>query len=446
METVNQCLGRSVYLLNSGPAAAPAAANYVGAGSNNVISVDMGGTSFDVCLLIEGQIPTSDAAWVGDHRVAIRMVDVKSIGAGGGGVAWVDSLGLLRVGPQSAGSDPGPACFGKGEEPTVTDADLLLGYMPADYFRGGKESLSVEAASIAMQRVAEPLGIDTDEAAQAVVSTVNAAMADLITEVCTRRGLDVRDFEMVAGGGAGPVHAAFIADLAGIQRVMVPTMAPLLSAFGMFTMDLGRDYARSYFAPAEMVDANRVAFLYQEMEDEAKQAASQMGIQLESLRFTRTAELRYFGQFHEVETPVPAGPITTATLKSTVRSFHREHHSLFNFSMPWLEVQFLTFRLLATAAPMSFSLPSIPNNGTEPQPERTRRCRWAAGWSSTPVFRSGRLGPGHEIRGPGIIEERLTTVVIPEGWCARVDEHRNYRLTRESFVTAEEATGSMPHA
>lgn len=448
METVDQCFGRSVYLLNSGPAAAPAAASYVRprSESDNIISIDMGGTSFDVCLVVDGQIPTSDAAWIGDHRVAIRMVDVKSIGAGGGGIAWIDALGLLRVGPQSAGSDPGPACFGKGEEPTVTDADLLLGYIPADYFLGGKETLSVEAARTAMERVAQPLGMDADEAAQAVVSTVNAAMADLITEVCTRRGLDVRDFEMVAGGGAGPVHAAFIADLTGVQHVLVPSMAPLMSAFGMFTMDLGRDFARSYFASTDDIEVDRVASLYQEMEDEARRAAVEMGIPVESLRWTRTAELRYFGQFHEVETPIPDGPISAATLQSTVSNFHREHESLFNFSMPWLQVQFLTFRLLATAAPMPFSLPSHTGGGAEPRPERTRRCSWSAGWLDTPVYRSGGLAPGHEIRGPAIVEEQLTTVVIPEGWCARIDEHRNYRLTRASSVSAEKKDEAVQHA
>jgi N-methylhydantoinase A len=319
--------------------------------------------------------------------------------------------------------------------------------MPADYFLGGRETLSVEAARTAMERVAEPLGIDADEAAQAVVTTVNAAMADLITEVCTRRGLDVRDFEMVAGGGAGPVHAASIAELAGVQRVLIPTMAPLMSAFGMFTMDLGRDFARSYFATSETIDVARVAALYGEMEDEAKAAAAQMGIPVDSLRFTRTAELRYLGQFHEVETPIPEGVITDATLVETVTSFHGEHESLFNFSMPWLEVQFLTFRLLASAAPMSFELPSAPAAGIEPRAERTRRCRWSTGWLDTPVFRSGGLAPGHEIPGPAIVEERLTTLVIPEGWCARVDDKHNYRLTNtRSSGTVEQQKEAVGHA
>ncbi|MFQ5802742.1 MAG: hydantoinase/oxoprolinase family protein [Candidatus Methylomirabilales bacterium] len=194
---------------------------------DHLISVDMGGTSLDVSLIRRGEIPMTTESWVGDERVAIKMVDVRSAGAGGGSIAWVDSLGLLRVGPQSAGAEPGPACYGKGgEEPTVTDADLLLGYVPSDYFLGGEMPLDMELARRAVQKVAQRLGMETLQAAQAVYTTVNSFMADSIGEISTQRGYDPRDFALVVGGGAGPVHGVAIAECLGISTVIIPDLQP----------------------------------------------------------------------------------------------------------------------------------------------------------------------------------------------------------------------------
>src|SRR3989338_9132779 len=261
VETVEHCIPRAVFLIGSGPAAAPSGALYLGRAvdQQNLLSIDMGGTSFDVCMIRHGQIPTSTESWVGDERVAIKMVDIHSAGAGGGSIAWVDSLGLLRVGPHSAGAEPGPACYGKGgENPTVTDTDLLLGYVPADFFLGGEISLDAQRATEAIQKVATPLGMTVPQAAQAIFTTVNSFMADQITEVSTKRGYDVRDFALVVGGGAGPVHAASIADLLHIPTVLVPSVAAAYSAFGMFAMDIGRNYARSYICGAKNIDIEKV--------------------------------------------------------------------------------------------------------------------------------------------------------------------------------------------
>jgi N-methylhydantoinase A len=243
VQVVDECVDRAVYLLNSGPAAAPSAALYLGSlhEHKNLLSVDMGGTSFDVCVVKDGEIPTTTDSWVGEHRVAIKMVDVPSVGAGGGSLAWVDTLGLLRVGPQSAGADPGPAAYGKGEEAAVTDADLVLGYIPADYFLGGDIKLDVERSYDAVACAGRRLGMDVHRTAQAMYTTINTVMANLITEVCTKQGNDVRDFTMVAGGGAGGIHAAAIARQLSIPTVIVPRVAALMSAFGMFTKELGLD-------------------------------------------------------------------------------------------------------------------------------------------------------------------------------------------------------------
>mgnify|MGYP001598136971 CR=1 FL=1 len=272
VETVAHCTPRAVLLIGSGPAAAPAGANYLGQAVDhqNLLSIDMGGTSLDVCLIREGEIPTTTESWVGEERVAVKMVDIHSAGAGGGSIAWIDSLGLLRVGPHSAGAEPGPACYSKGgKNPTVTDADLLLGYVPADFFLGGEIQLSPERAEEAVKQVAHPLGMTVAQAAQAIFTTVNSFMADQITEVSTKLGYDIRDFALVGGGGAGPVHAAAIAELLSIPTVVIPSIAAAYSAFGMFAMDIGRNFARSYICGAKRIDSERVKQLYREMEAEA---------------------------------------------------------------------------------------------------------------------------------------------------------------------------------
>ncbi|MBI2361178.1 MAG: hydantoinase/oxoprolinase family protein [Deltaproteobacteria bacterium] len=336
VETPQESIRRAVYLIGSGPAAAPSAATYCGrtAGKDDLISIDMGGTSLDVSLIRDGAIPMSTESWVGDERVAIKMVDVHSAGAGGGSIAWVDSLGLLRVGPQSAGAEPGPACYGKGgEDPTVTDADLLLGYIPPDYFLGGEISLDVEKARKAVKKVADRLGLDTLRAAQAIHATVNSFMADSITEISTKRGYDVRDFSLIAGGGAGPVHGPALAERLGITTVIIPRFAALYSAFGMFAMDIGRDYARSYNCRVDRVDLDAVNRLYREMEAEGLASMKALKAGKAEVKLARTAEMRYVGQFHEVEVPMASGNLTGRHVKEAVANFHKRHHELYTFSM-----------------------------------------------------------------------------------------------------------------
>ena len=428
-----QCLGRAVYLLGSGPAAAPSSAVYFGsdAGSSDLISLDMGGTSLDVCVVRNAEVPTTTDAWIGDHRVAIKMVDIHSVGAGGGSIGWVDSLGLLRVGPDSAGADPGPACYGVGSQATVTDADVVLGYVPVDYFLGGEITLSMESARNALERLGEPLAMSTEIIAQAVFDTANSYMADQVTEVCTRRGLDVRDFTLVVGGGAGPVHAAAIAKQLGLHNVIIPTVAALYSAFGMLTMDLGRDYSRSLVGRADDIDPEAVDLLFREMEQEALGSLRTMDIAEDSIMLTRTAEMRYLGQYHEVEVPIASGRITADSLKEAVRELHRMHESLYTFSMPWLSAEFLTFRLRASSSPSRFSLRSVETGSSEVPAaamRRKRKCLWSGEWIDTPVFDGDRLLAGNRIEGPAIIEDQTTTTVVPKGCICTVDTRKNYLL------------------
>jgi N-methylhydantoinase A len=443
VETVEYCIPRVVYLIGSGPAAAPAGGRYVGAslGNDDILSVDMGGTSFDICMVRGGEIPTTTESWVQDERVAIKMVDIQSGGAGGGSIAWIDQLGLLRVGPKSAGGDPGPACYGKGGlEPTVTDADLVLGYVPADFFLGGEIPLDVDAAVAAVRRVADPLAMSVVEAAEAIFTTINAFMADQITEVATRRGNDARDFALVAGGGAGPVHAAFIADLLHIPRVVVPPIAATYSAFGMFAMDVGRNYARSYITRAKQLDVDRVNTLYGEMESEAISGFAALGVPAAAVSFSRTADLRYIGQFHEVEVEVPAGTVTTEAIEVAIANFHARHEQLYTFNMPWQGIEFLTFRLRATTPKTPFELRRIDDGDGDATRSLKRRrvSRFDGRDAETPVYDGELLRSGDRFSGPAIVEETTTTVVIPPRYDCEVDAYKNYVLTRRTSSTGDE--------
>jgi N-methylhydantoinase A len=439
VQSVEHARKKAVYLIASGPAAAPQAARYCGelANCSDLISIDMGGTSLDVSLVRNGEVHHTTESWVGDERVAIKMVDIHSAGAGGGSKARIDSLGLLRVGPESAGAEPGPACYGKGgKEPTVTDADLVLGYIPGDFFLGGEIQLDVELARKAVKKIGDRLGLGVSEAAQAIFTTVNSLMADEITELSTKRGQDVRDFALVVGGGAGPVHGAHLAEQLGIPTVIVPRFASLYSAFGMFAMDIGRDYVRSHIAAGSAVDAGAVTRLFQEMEAEAKKDCETTGASLDDLILIRSADMRYVGQFHEVEVGgLPGGILTRDDMQTLIQAFHERHQKLYTFAMPFREVELLNLRLKAVERKAELKLGVIPRaTGGAAALKRKRPCffKEQGGYIDTPVYDGDTLRAGNIVQGPALIEERTTTVVIPESFACKVDIYRNYILTHQN--------------
>ena len=441
VQNIRECMHRPVFLLHSGPAAAPSGAVHLGRslGDEKLLSVDMGGTSFDVCLVDREEIPTTTEHWENDQRVAIKMVDISSIGAGGGSIARVDSLGLLRVGPESAGADPGPACYGRGREATVTDANLTLGYVPADYFLGGEMKIDAEASRRAMRPLGERLGMSEVEVAEAIFRTVNANMADKITEVSTKRGHDVRDCVMIAGGGGGPIHAGFIAASLGVRKVVVPPVAALYSAFGMYAMDIGQDYARSFVSRTNSIDLAALNRVYEELEAEALASFKAHGVTAKNVTFKRTVDMRYVGQFHEVEADMANGRVTQEKLDEAIATFGRRHEELYTFSMPWKPMEILTLRLKASTPKAPFGLPQVDHGGKDPRRalKRRRTCRFGGRDVETPVYHGDRMLAGNVIRGPAIIEEATTTVVIPETFVCTVDKYKNYILTRVEEARAE---------
>jgi N-methylhydantoinase A len=436
MQTVEDCLRHAVRLIGSGPAAAPSTAVWLGKhiDHQNLISVDIGGTSFDICVIRKGEIPTTKETWIGDELIGGKTIDVHSVGAGGGSIAWVDSLGLPRVGPQSSGADPGPACYGRGgQEPTVTDADLLLGYVSADYFLGGEIQLDKDLAAAAVGKLGHQLNLDTTAAAQSIFTVANAIMAGAISECTTQRGYDVRDFALVAGGGAGAVHGAFIADQLDIRTVVVPSLAGLYSAFGILTTNIGWDQARSYIVPSHQIDLQVLNQLYAGMEAEFKQACQRMHIPWEKVTLYRSADMRYVGQFHEVEISIPGGELTKEDIQSGMDSFHRRHEELFTFCMPWRGLEFLTFRLRASVDKAPFELQQTKQGIPSPSSaalKRSRNCWFNGREIDTPIYDGSKLLAGNLVSGPAVIEEKFTTVVVPQRFTCAVDELHNYFLRR----------------
>lgn len=436
VQSVAHSRRQAVSLINSGPAAAPTAARFFGSllGNENLISVDMGGTSFDVSLMRRGDIPTTTDSWVGEERVAIKMVDVHSIGAGGGSIGWIDSLGLLRVGPQSAGAEPGPACYGRGGElPTVTDANVLLGYIPTDYFLGGEITLDAEKSRQAMRKVSEPLKVTESEAALAIFNIINSLMADQVIELSTKRGYDVRDFALMVGGGAGAVHGAHIAEQLGIPTVVIPKYSALYSAFGMFAMDVGREYARSYIVSADKLDVQRLERLYRGLIDQATADLKEAHADASELVLSRTAQVRYAGQFHEIEIPLPGELKSTEDVQDVLNTFHARHRELYTFDLPHRPVEFRTFSLRATVIrKRDLRIVSLAKGQEDASAalKRKRRCLFGKDWIDTPCYDGARLLAGNRIAGPAIIEEEATTVVIPDSFVCSVDKTGSYLLKR----------------
>jgi N-methylhydantoinase A len=424
-----------VYLVGSGPAAAPAGAAFLGKimGEPNFITADMGGTTLDAALTANSEVALIAGMWYGDERVGIKVADVSSIGAGGGSIAWIDSLGLLRVGPQSAAADPGPACYGKGgKEPTVTDAALILGYVPADYFCGGKIMLDVDLSKAAIIKISERMHLSMEDTAQAIFATVNSSMADEIARISTRMGYDVRDFSLLACGGGGAMCGAFWADILGMQRVIIPNYSSSFCAWSMFTLDVGRDYVRSYVRMLKAAKPDEIVRLYEEMEIEALGELKIFNVSKKDLLVRRSADVRYLGQYHEVEIDMPLGYITDKDIEEMARNFHAKHEKLYTFSLPWVDVELRNLRLIAKVPGKKLEMKKIArgNPDTSTALKRKRSCYFDGKYMETPVYNSEKLVSGNIIQGPAVIEVPTTTAIIPSGFQCKVDEFGDYIITR----------------
>jgi N-methylhydantoinase A len=394
----------------------------------------MGGTSFDLCLVRHGQPEIkTDWNWRYRYYIGMPMVDVQSVGAGGGSIARVRQ-GALLVGPESAGSQPGPVCYGRGgARPTVTDADAVLGYLPAEGFAGGRMQLDVDAAYDAISReIAQPLGLDVVEAAWGIERIVNANMANATRKVLAGHGADPRELSIIAYGGNGAVHAWAIASELGIDRIYVPKAAPAFSALGVLVADYVVDMVRAYVVPLSQVDLARLRSLMTELSDEARKELDPTGLPDGQINVRLYAQMCYPGQNFDMSVPVPEGTsLDEPGLLDLMERFHDQHETDRGFCFRNQQPLLRGVRLVARGETPKPSHLAEMGTAVEADEARltTRPAYFGVDFVDTPVYAGPRLAPGAAMRGPALIEEPFTVVVVPPNWVAVLDDLGNYELS-----------------
>ncbi len=435
------CLENPGHLIGSGLATGALMGRFLAkaGGFQDVVTYDMGGTSVDIGVLKDRTIATTSESIIGDQKNALETMDIPSIGAGGGAIAWIDKLGVLRIGPSSAGAEPGPACYGKGgQEPTLTDANVLLGYIPTDYFLGGMISLDQDLATKAIDgKIAGPLGVDTIEAAYSISSLAETVMAERIFLTIVEKGYDPRDFVLVVGGGAGPVHAIALASKLGMKSVYIPKHAAVFSAFGGAVADYGHVLNSFFYQRDDQVNVSEATNVFNALEKEAIDILDRQGVEKKNMALVRGAEMRYFGQLRDIDVALPetrrGDEFTDETFKELVRSFHERHKALYGWSDPGLPTTVAILKLRAIGKRRPFVVTQQPLSGKDPSGALKRKrqayFKQLGGFVETPCYDGELLKPGNVIKAPAIIEERKTTVVVPPGSAIVVDPYDNYSAT-----------------
>ena len=422
---IEEILRRPVYVLHSGPAAAPAAAAaHAGRlGLSEVISVDMGGTSFDVCLIRGGVGETSRSVTVEAQPVGVSAVEVHSVGAGGGSIASVDDDGAVQVGPRSAGSVPGPAAYGAGgREPTVTDANIVLGYLAPEHFLGGRQALRADLAHAAVAtHVAQPLGMDVVAAAGGIVRIVNTNMVAAIRAVSVERGIDPRRLALVCGGGAGALHAGALAAELGITTVVIPRQAGTFCAYGMTVTDVRHDFVRALHGTDRTLARERLTATLSELESQATEKLLAQGFSENQIELRRAVDARYRNQVHELTIAIAQvpGAYDDADVADIATRFHAEHARLFDYAREDVEIEFLHWRVTATGRlPISAGAAGSSASGDAQLarlPDREAYLPASGAMAPVAVYAAERLPIGCALAGPAIAVGETTTILIGEG-------------------------------
>jgi N-methylhydantoinase A len=420
----------------SGPAAGVIGATEIAraAGFDDLISIDMGGTSADVCLVDSGQPETTEEGRVGTWPLHLPMLDVHTIGAGGGSIARVSEEGVLTVGPASAGAEPGPVCYGLGgTEPAVTDANLVLGRIPP-YLVGGSMPLDREAAQRASaERIAAPLGLDVYAAASGILEIVNNNMLGAIRVVSIERGRDPRDYALLPCGGAGPLHGADLATLLFMPAVIVPPRPGVLSTFGLLFSDLRNDFARTYVRPLAECDPAALEGVYRDLETRAAAWQDQEGIPPAAREYDWYATMRYVNQMFELTLPWPVRTVSPAVLEAMTRAFHDRHRQLYSYCSEDAPVEIVTLRVQASGRLNKLPVPRLAAAAGVPvAPARVRDVYFqrGTGFVPTPIYDRDTLAPGATFAGPAIVEQMDSNTLVPPDYACRVDEFGNLVLRR----------------
>ena len=423
--------------LLSGPAGGVAAATRIGeaCGARNIIGVDMGGTSYDVSLVRDGSPETRTESWFNRHFVGLPILGIHTIGAGGGSVAWIDGGGALRVGPQSAGARPGPACYGLGGvEPTVTDAFLYLGYLNPDFFLGGRMAILPERSAEAIRAsIAHKLGMPLDEAAFSIFRIINNNLSNGIRYVSVAQGHDPRDFALMSFGGAGSVTVTLQARDLGIRRVLIPRTASVFCALGELLADLRVSQLLSLSGRVETVNPQQLAARLDGIAASAREEISSIS-GVDSIRIERHAEMRYVGQVHELPTPMPVHGNVAEALESTVGAFHALHRQRYAFNMLQKPVEILAVRQDVVGT-RGWDVPvhegtvmSDPQSAIKAHRKVCFPANNGFGWLDTPIYDGSKLRSGHAFIGPAIIEEADTTIVLQPGDSLRLNRYHVYEI------------------
>ena len=432
--------------LLSGPAGGPAAGLHFARalGGDRCITTDMGGTSFEASVAI-GMPGTVNDGEIARHKIALPMLDIHTIGAGGGSIGWLDEGGLLRVGPQSAGADPGPACYGKGGKlPTTTDANLVLGYLDPEYFAGGKMRLDVEAARAAIsEHIAKPMGLTVEDAAAGMYRIACNNMAQGVREVTIKRGFDPREFVFVAAGGAGPMHSCQICNELEIPLQIVPPSASVLCAFGMLLSELQHDFVRTFVARLETLDWTRIDGILGEMRKEGDRMLEEERVVPAKRRYRIRFDCRYIKQYHEVSFEVPARAIESRDCAAVERAFHAEHNRLYGYTLEGdkTPIEIINIRMQAIGAT------ERPNYNTERYTDTDAKHALkgsrmiyvpeGSSFKAAKIYDGHRLRYGNQIVGPAVIETVTTAVLVSDSFDCLVDRHRSlvlYRKGRDDLV------------
>ncbi len=429
--TMEDAANKPISLLSSGPAGGVLASKLLAErmGLSNVLCADMGGTTFDVSLITQGELALSERAQYAGQEVFTEAIDIVSIGAGGGSVGWVDHGMRLKVGPSSAGSDPGPACYGHGgTKATVTDANCQLGRLNPQGLAGGRLRLDTSSAERVLTDLGSELGLSAQETAEGIISIVDAAMSDAIRSQTVAKGLDPREYTLFAYGGAAPLHAASIAADLGISKVVVPLLAPVFSAYGIVASNIQHVLSKSRVVP--ITDTPTIADVFKELELNGLKALDLDNVKQENRMILRTAQLRFKGQMHSVNVNMPEGPIDAKLLEELGRRFVETYERLFGAgtSSASAGIEMVTLRVYAIGVTTVPQLDQSPLGQEEVAPSGSRKVWYRGSLIDVPTY-SGPLQPGNKVHGPALLDYPGQTTWVPINTFVEVDQYQSLVIT-----------------
>ena len=425
----------------SGPAGGVSGAAAYGrlAGTSNIIAFDMGGTSTDISLIENGEPHLSTEKFEAGWKISVPMIDIHTMGAGGGSIASMGPGGIMQVGPESAGALPGPASYGKGgDRPTVTDANLALGYLDPGNFLGGSAKLDVSLAEQAVgEHVAQPTGLSMIEAAEGITEVVSTSIAEGIRLMSVQRGVDPRRFTMMAFGGAAGLQAGKVARQLQVEKVVIPAAAAVLSAHGMLSTDLKYDYSRSHPAALLGMDLDAIKSIVEGMEFEGREKLLSQGVSESNIEVSISADMRYLDQIYEVNVPVPdLGQNADTLLNQWAGNFHGRYQELYSYSQSEQEIRLVTLRATVVGRLPKMDPPPLDSGSAKPIKEKTKRKIYLGGWVEAPVYEIEDISPGCSVAGPAVLESDFTTVLVEAGDSATIDPYGGIELT-VSLVTTD---------